>query len=118
MFRKCGKGAETPPLRRWTPPPLRPSPVVHLRPCEVDGKVCQFHRFVEEDRLLLKVNAFTKPDLCDAILRRAYETRIEDVKALCELRIIDTQKCCELRLADLRKVYEERLAEQKERLLK
>lgn len=49
-----------------------------LRPCEVDGKVCRFHRFVEEDRLLLKVDAFTKPDLGDAIRRRAYETGVVD----------------------------------------
>lgn len=48
------------------------------RPCEVDGKVCRFHRFVEEDRLLLKVNAFTKPDLGDAIRRQVYETGVVD----------------------------------------
>lgn len=59
-------------------PVFNTAPLPVLRPCEVDGKVCWFHRFVEEDRLLLKVNSFTKPDLGDAIRRRAYETGVVD----------------------------------------
>lgn len=31
----------------------------YLRPCEVDGKVCTFHRFIDEDQALLRVNGFT-----------------------------------------------------------
>ena len=33
---------------------------VDLRPCEVDGQVCLFHRFVDEDKALLKINSFTR----------------------------------------------------------
>ena len=31
------------------------------RPCEVDGMSCLFHRFVDEDRALLKINAYLMP---------------------------------------------------------
>lgn len=39
-------------------PQLPLSPVASLRPCEVDDKVCWFHRFVDEDKVLLKVKTF------------------------------------------------------------
>jgi hypothetical protein len=48
------------------------------RPCEVDGQACRFHRFVEEDRLLLKVNSYTRPKEADVYRRRAYEEGIVD----------------------------------------
>lgn len=31
-----------------------------LRPCEVDGQACLFHRFVDEDKALLRVNVFCR----------------------------------------------------------
>lgn len=75
MFRKCVKGAETPRFRRGTE---APPPLCGFRPCEVDGKVCRFHRFVEEDRLLLKVNTFIRSDDAKFQRRRAYEEGIVD----------------------------------------
>ena len=47
---------------------------------------------------------------------RTYETRIEDIKALCEKRIADVQKCCDVRIADMKQNYEERMKEQREML--
>ncbi len=32
-----------------------------IRPCEVDGMRCLFHRFVNEDKALLKINAYLLP---------------------------------------------------------
>jgi hypothetical protein len=51
---------------------------VHLpvRPCKVDGEPCLFHRFVEEDRLILQVNLFTKPETEQQMIRRALDTGI------------------------------------------
>lgn len=53
---------------------LNVNAVFPTRPCEVDGRPCLFHRFVEEDRLLLKVDAFTKSDHAALMehRRRAY----------------------------------------------
>jgi hypothetical protein len=67
-------------------PLLRPSITPVLRPCKVDGKQCRFHRFVEEDRLLLKVSTFYKPADGDEIRRRAYETGI--VEPSCSTEIL------------------------------
>ena len=33
-----------------------------LRPCTVNGSPAFFHRWADEDRGLLKINAFTRPD--------------------------------------------------------
>lgn len=41
-----------------------------LRPCEVDGQACLFHRFVDEDRALLKINCFTREEEQTYIRRR------------------------------------------------
>lgn len=43
-----------------------------LRPCEVDGQVCYFHRFIEEERGVLQINAFMRPENV-ALVRRMYE---------------------------------------------
>lgn len=34
------------------------------RPCHVNGTPAKFHRWIEEDKALLKIGAFTKPDEC------------------------------------------------------
>lgn len=44
------------------------------RPCLVDNKPAIFHRWVEEDRGILQVHAFTKPDYIDQ-MRREYEEK-------------------------------------------
>lgn len=46
--------------------------VPNLRPCEVDGQVCYFHRFIEEERGVLCVNAFMKRSEMEEY-RRLYE---------------------------------------------
>ena len=43
---------------------------LRLRPCEVDGFPAWFHRWVEQDRVLLNVGAFCKPEDAAAINRR------------------------------------------------
>lgn len=43
-----------------------------LRPCEVDGKRCYFHRFIEEERGVLQINAFMRPESVKQV-RRMYE---------------------------------------------
>lgn len=41
---------------------LLPMGELQNRPCEVDGRPALFHRWVEEDRALLRINAFTTPE--------------------------------------------------------
>ena len=43
-----------------------------LRPCEVDGQRCYFHRFIEEERGVLQINALMRPESIKAV-RRMYE---------------------------------------------
>lgn len=40
------------------------------RPCLVDGKPAIFHRWVEEDKALLRVNSFMKPEGIEERVRR------------------------------------------------
>ena len=47
-----------------------------LRPCEVDGAPAFFHRWADEDKCLLKVNAFTRPDEQEALYRKFTDTGI------------------------------------------
>lgn len=42
----------------------------HERPCLVDGEPAVFHRWVDEDRGLLRINAFVRPDEQAAMHRR------------------------------------------------
>lgn len=42
----------------------------HTRPCEVDGEPALFHRWIDEDVALLKVNCFVSPDERDVLVRR------------------------------------------------
>ena len=46
------------------------------RPCLVDEKPAVFHRFVDEDRALLRINAYCKPTDRDEIYRRYKETGV------------------------------------------
>lgn len=41
-----------------------------LRPCLADGKPATFHRWVEEDRALLRIHAFVRPEDQLEIVRR------------------------------------------------
>ena len=40
-----------------------------LRPCEVDGKPALFHRFIEEDKALLRINTYCRPDEQQILVR-------------------------------------------------
>lgn len=51
-------------------PTFRQSPVADLRPCLADEKPAVFHRWVDEDRGLLRINAFVRPHEQDALHRR------------------------------------------------
>lgn len=56
------------------------------RLCEVDEKVCTFHRWIEEDKALLKINTFTRYEE-QAILRRRFVE--EDVVPLgCSTEVV------------------------------
>lgn len=48
----------------------------HPRPCEVDGMRCLFHRFVDADKALLKINAFCLPSEQRAIVAEFKESGI------------------------------------------
>lgn len=37
----------------------------HLRPCEVDGKPCLFHRWADEDKAVLEIGPLVKQDTLD-----------------------------------------------------
>ena len=41
------------------------------RPCEVDGKPARFHRWADEDKGLLRINAFALPEE-QAVLHRRF----------------------------------------------
>lgn len=47
-----------------------------LRPCEVDGMRCLFHRFVDEDKALLKIDVFLLPHEQRAIVAEFKEAGI------------------------------------------
>ena len=40
------------------------------RLCEVDGETCMFHRFVDEDKALLRANIFTRESECRQLNER------------------------------------------------
>ena len=43
---------------------------LRARPCEVDGVPALFHRWIEEDRVLLKIDKVCSPGHANAIYRR------------------------------------------------
>lgn len=49
------------------------------RRCEVDGQTgCWFHRFIEEDEVLLKANIYIKPEVLAQEARRILERGVTD----------------------------------------
>lgn len=61
-----------PPGFEPTATPIPTSP----RPCLADGEPAIFHRWAEEDKDLLKINAFTMPDEQAALHRRFTDTGV------------------------------------------
>ena len=57
-----------------------------LRPCEVDGKFCWFHRFIEEDRALLSLNCYHPEDVLARLTRIFNEEGV--VRPGCSTEII------------------------------
>lgn len=49
---------------------------LHARPCAVDGVPALFHRWIEEDTALLKINTFCRPEEMAYINRQFYEDGI------------------------------------------
>ena len=54
------------------------------RPCLVDGKPATFHRWVEEETALLKVNAFLKHEDLGRVVRRFREEGVLDGASVLE----------------------------------
>lgn len=55
---------------------LLPMDELKNRPCEVDGRPALFHRWIEEDQVLLKLGAITRPEGYKAALRLYHEDNI------------------------------------------
>ena len=49
-------------MKRRTKTRLLPMDALQSRPCEVDGRPALFHRWVEEDKALLRINCYTTPE--------------------------------------------------------
>jgi hypothetical protein len=43
------------------------------RPCEVDGRPALFHRWIEADRALVRINSYVDASMRDVLLRRCRE---------------------------------------------
>lgn len=65
LFRKFAKGGLRVPEQLATPP----MPLLRGRPCLADGTPARFHRWVDEDRALLKINAFTRNEERDRLFQ-------------------------------------------------
>lgn len=76
MFWEYGKGVETPRFKSSLPPPFSPSPVASLRPCTADDKPAVFHRWVDADSSLLRINTFVHPEEGAIISRHFRDTGI------------------------------------------
>lgn len=57
-----------------------------VRPCEVDGKPAVFHRWVDEDQALLKVNAFTSPEEQASLAHRFRDSCV--VPSMCSTEVL------------------------------
>jgi hypothetical protein len=60
--------------------------ITPTRPCKVDGAPAYFHRFVDKDRMLLKVNTFAKPENEQAIFRRIYNEGV--INPACDVKFL------------------------------
>ncbi len=57
-----------------------------LRPCEVDGKICTFHRFAESDHAIIKLNAMVNPSEHKELIHQFEQKSI--VPAYCNIEVI------------------------------
>lgn len=71
MFRRFEQGGirtpeefQTKYMGRWNVS----SPITPTRPCTVDGTPARFHRFVDNDRVVLQINRFCRPSEVENIL--------------------------------------------------
>ena len=69
MFRKFAKGGYTVPEGGFQPKFAAPVGV-NLRPCKVNGEPALFHRWADEDKGLLRINVFTRPEEQESLHRR------------------------------------------------
>lgn len=81
---------------------------LQARPCEVDGVPALFHRWIEEDRALLKIDRFCNPGEANAIYR---DFRAEGlVPAGCRVNIVrETFALVEYRDGTIDKVKPEQI---------
>ena len=59
-----------------------------LRPCEVDGKPALFHRWAEEDKGVLKINAFVKREQFEDLVSMYREESV--VPGSCDVTVMRT----------------------------
>lgn len=57
---------------------IRAERVTPTRPCKVDGEPALFHRFVDNDRGVLRINTFCKPEIVQTILKNFNDNNFTD----------------------------------------
>lgn len=77
--KKCGKISLGLDLKRCNECEYRQK----IRPCEVDGKICTFHRFTEEETMLIKMKSMTHPREYAELIAQVKEQGV--VPALCDI---------------------------------
>ena len=76
------------------------------RPCEVDGVPALFHRWIEEDRAILKINVLCRDPEMARLLRDFYE--LGRVSPQCDIEVIrETFALVEYRGGTIHKVKPE-----------
>lgn len=60
-----------------------------LRPCDVDGRTALFHRFVDDDRALLRINMICKQTEQELLVRQFREDGVYNAD-FCSIEIIRT----------------------------
>lgn len=81
---------------------------LQARPCEVDGVPALFHRWIEEDRALLKIDRFCTPGEANVICRRFHAEGT--VPTGCHVNIVrETFALIEYRDGTIDKVKPERI---------
>ena len=66
-------------MKRRTKTRLLPMDELQARPCEVEGRPALFHRWIEEDRALLKINCFTTPEEQKKLVYKFHEGGLVDI---------------------------------------